>query len=395
MLKLVHNDFEIAVELCLLYLSLLTSTYFEYIKGENEDGWKSLKSGYLRALFNVKPDTYKAIREVLEKGLKYDNILECDHKSVKGMKCFAHRLGDEFFGKVVKPYVLKTELVKQLWKNNQERIFNQNISNPICRNLISLYPKLKFPTYEEALLKSNELVKSGYITKKGKKLKSLGKHSKSYFREPDNYSFIEDGLKIYQYLTENGIDLPRVGTDKAGGRIIDSLALMPSYIRNMITIDGDPIVECDYSCLHPNIAISTYGGSIEYLTHQKIAEELGIELKDVKTEHLSFFNKHPKHMEKSPLYPYYMKHEPEMMNKIIQEKFRNPRKHKITSQIMFEKEVSIITGVILQLSKEGINVGYVYDALLASPKNAQRVKEVMDKVALEHKVKTISKLNYN
>lgn len=395
MLKNVHEDIEVAIELCLLFLSLLTSTYFTWVNGENEEGWKSLKSDYLRALFKVELNTYKAIREVLENGLKCDNIIECDHESAKGIKCYGHKLGEDFLGKGVVQYLIKTDLVRHLWKKNQERIFYQNIDNPICRNLIDFYPSIKLPSHEEALARSKELVKNGYITKKGKKLKSLGKHSKSYFKDPDIYSFIEDGLKTYQYLTEGGLELPKVGSDYSGGRIVDSLTLMPSYIRSMLTIDEEPIVECDYSCLHPNIAIATYGGSIDYLTHQKIADELNIDLKQVKIEHLSFFNKHPKDMERSPLYPYYIKNELEMMKKLIQEKYNNPRKYKITSQIMFEKEVTIMTDVIIQLSKEGIKVGYVYDAILCSPKDANKVKEVMDKVVIEHGVKTISKLNYN
>ena len=59
---------------------------------------------------------------------------------------------------------------------------------------------------------------------------------------------------------------------------------------------------------------------------------------------------------------------------------------------MFEKEVSIMTDVISQLSKESIRVGYVYDALLCHPTNASRVKEVMDEIVLKHGVKTIAKI---
>ena len=59
---------------------------------------------------------------------------------------------------------------------------------------------------------------------------------------------------------------------------------------------------------------------------------------------------------------------------------------------MLEKEVSIMTDVILQLSKERIRVGYVYDALLCHPNDASRVKEVMDEIVLMHGVKTIAKI---
>ena len=392
MLKNVHEDIEVAIELCLLFSSLLTSTYFTWVSGENEEGWKSLKSDYLRALFKVEINTYKAIREVLENGLKCDNIIECDHKSAIGLKCFGHRLGEEYLGKGVKPYELQTNQVKLIWKNNQERIFNQSFENPICRNLLDFYPSLELPTYEEAFIRSKKMVKNGHTTKKRKKLKSLGKHNKNYFRDPAKYSFVEDGLATYKYLTESGLMMPRVGNKYSGGRIIDSLALMPSYFRSMITINGEPVVECDFSCLHPNIAIATYGGSIEFLTHQKIADELNIDLKQVKIEHLSFFNKHPKDMERSPLYQYYISKEPEMMRKMVKEKYNSFRKYKITSQYMFEKEVEIMTDVILQLSKESIRVGYVYDALLCNPNDALRVKEVMDDIVLKHGVKTTAKI---
>lgn len=392
MLKNVHEDIEVAIELCLLFLSLLTSTYFTWINGENEEGWKSLKSDYLRVLFKIEANTYKAIREVLEKGIKSGNIIECDYESARGIKCYGHRLGENYLGKGVDKYELKTELVKDLWKKNQERIYNQSVDNIICSNLIEFYPSLKLPTYDEAYNRSKKLVKNGYTTKKGKQLKSFGKHSKAYYSDHTKYSFIEDGLKIYHYLTDEGLNIPSVGSEHSGHRIVDSLTLMPSYIRKMITINGVPLVECDFVCLHPNIAISLYGGEAEYLTHQKIAEELSIELKKVKVEHLSFFNKHPKVMEKSPLYQYYMKNEPEMMKGIINEKYQNKRKYKITSQIMFEKEVRIMTDVILQLSKESIRVGYVYDALLCHPNDSSRVKEVMDDIVLKHGVKTTAKI---
>jgi hypothetical protein len=60
---------------------------------------------------------------------------------------------------------------------------------------------------------------------------------------------------------------------------------------------------------------------------------------------------------------------------------------------MFEKEVSIMTHVIQELSKEGIRVGYVYDALLCAPKDVHRIKEVMDYVVLRHGVKTSAKIS--
>lgn len=52
-----------------------------------------------------------------------------------------------------------------------------------------------------------------------------------------------------------------------------------------------------------------------------------------------------------------------------------------------------MTEVIQILSKENISVGYIYDALICQPDNADRVKVVMDEVCLKHGVKTFAKMS--
>ena len=116
----------------------------------------------------------------------------------------------------------------------------------------------------------------------------------------------------------------------------------------MCKLDGKPIFEVDYSCLHPNIAMALYGGKQAFITHRMIADKLNIPISNVKTEHLSFFNKHPKEMQTSPLYQYYLETEPQMMKNLIKEKYASTRRHKTTSQKLFEKEVAIMTDVIKQ-----------------------------------------------
>src|SRR5690606_23644479 len=112
-------------------------------------------------------------------------------------------------------------------------------------------------------------------------------------------------------LVNNGYLTPNVGDYKSGGRVVDSFNLMPSWIRSIVKIDNEEIIELDYKALHPNIAISLYKGSTKYLTHYKVANILKEELSSVKIEHLSFFNKRLKDMMRSPLYHYYSKEEPE------------------------------------------------------------------------------------
>lgn len=150
------------------------------------------------------------------------------------------------------------------------------------------------------------------------------------------------------------------GDAASGDRVVDSFTLMPAWIRKQITIDGKKLAECDYTALHPNIAIKLYGGKESYITHQKAAEKAAIDIKAVKVEHLAFFNKKWVGMKKSPLYKYYLQHEPLMLKRIRKHKAANG--YKVTSHKMFKVEVYIMTDVITSLNAKGIQVLYVYDA---------------------------------
>jgi hypothetical protein len=65
--------------------------------------------------------------------------------------------------------------------------------------------------------------------------------------------------------------------------------------------------------------------------------------------------------------------------------------HKITSQKMFKLEVEIMTDVIKYLNSMGVYVLYVYDALLCEEKDKTLVAETMNRIILEHGVKTCVK----
>jgi hypothetical protein len=54
--------------------------------------------------------------------------------------------------------------------------FNQAVKNPICNNLIQIYPKIELPSSDDLLVIGKQLVKEGYTTKKGKILFMRNKH---------------------------------------------------------------------------------------------------------------------------------------------------------------------------------------------------------------------------
>jgi hypothetical protein len=79
-----------------------------------------------------------------------------------------------------------------------------------------------------------------------------------------------------------------------------------------------------------------------------------------------------------------------MIRAIEKEKISSEFKYRITSRKLFKKEVEIMTEVIIRLNAQGIYIGYIYDALICHPKDAQIVAQVMNEVVLELGVKTIA-----
>ena len=122
------------------------------------------------------------------------------------------------------------------------------------------------------------------------------------------------------------------------------------------------------------------------ITHEIAAEYLGIERNEAKKEHLKFFNRRIKSMKKKKLWRYYSQQEPDMMQRINEEKRRFG--HKATSKKLFKEEVDLMTAIVEILNKEGIYLGYVYDALICHPKHKERVLQVMNEVARERGILT-------
>ncbi|MDX6180640.1 hypothetical protein SGQ44_00640 [Flavobacterium sp. Fl-77] len=393
LLKEIHKDVEVAIELCLLFCTQLNSTYFDIKNGSQPSGWKSLRAEYLRDFLSLNPLTYKKVIKALEEPLKKGAILECDHISIIGEKNHFYRLTPPYLGKGIVSYDLKTKEAKSLLNKHYYRVLSEAKKNPICENLIRFYQDITLPSIDQINKEADRLIASGYVTKKGKKLRKLNGHARTYYKNHKELSFVEDAIEIFEYLTDNVLLIPTFGGVKSGGRVVDYFTLMPSWIRNLVLINGQAHVECDYSCLHPNIAITLYDGSASYLTHGDLGSELNIDVNTVKKEHLSFFNKEVWQMQQSPLYPYYQHNEPIMLQNIIAEKYSSQYKHKITSRRLFAKEVEVMTAVIQQLNKEGIFVGYVYDALFFHPDYAKRIKEVMDTVIQQYGIKTVAKLS--
>lgn len=382
-LKKIDSDLTTAIELCLLVVSQLNSTLF------SEDKYKALNSTILQSLTSTNnSNTYKKILELMIVGTKTGSIIEVYNGGMytAGVASRQYKLGEAYLNAGLTMYTLTTEKVKNLNNTRYWKTFNQVMVNPICSNVAKFYGLITLPTVEEVLEEGKRLVKEKYRTKKGKLLTMLNKNDRKRWKDANQRSFVEDGVDMFTYLTSNGFILPIPGDYKSGGRVVDSLSLMPSWIRNMITINGVRLTECDYTCLHPNLAVNIYGGDTKFITHKKVAEFLDIDVKIAKIEHLSFFNKQQTGMEKSELWNYYMENETNMMANVLAEK--ETTNYRRTSARLFEKEVELMTNVISQLNNAGVYVGYVYDALVCEAQYYNSVCDIMDKTAAQMNIFT-------
>jgi hypothetical protein len=131
LLKKIHPDANVAIELCLLFIAELNSTYFDWLKSYETNRWKRLHSKYLKKYFNSSPTLYKVIREVLTTELKKGPIIECDYIHIKGEKSYCHQLGEAYFGKGLKDYTLTTPEAQKIYNNKLFDKYCRSVKNPI------------------------------------------------------------------------------------------------------------------------------------------------------------------------------------------------------------------------------------------------------------------------
>lgn len=397
LLTKIHSDIKVAKELCLYFLSFITETMYETDNEETFTMGKNLLASnlawYLRSPRRETKDTtiYQNIINALKAGTPDKGAFIIVGDSYMPGE-FSRRYNLTTTYKCgIQSYTLKTKFVKDIVTRNTREKLIKAYTSPIAVNLIRLYDYLDLPTKEELLEKGKQLSKEGYTTKKGKILTMKYRKDKSYWKDADNRSFVEDDIELFEYYTSYGFMIPVIG-DENCPRVYDSLSLMPSWIRNEIKFDGQKMYEADYKCLHPNLIMNIYKGSTQYITHKKVADDLGLDIKEVKTKHLSFFNLKANHLESSKLFKYYNNNEPLVISKVLEDK--KIHGHKYTSKLLFTLETELMSKVINKLNSESIFVGYMFDALFVAENNVNKVIEVMNETALEMNIFTTADTNY-
>ena len=379
----IDKDFEVAKELVMLVINRLV-----IVNVEDKDKWFTLSQNQISMMLFGKINKrtikkVKAIFSLLHYETKNGIIVECDINYIPMKKSFGYRLSDPYKLKGIVKYELKTDKVKTLYRQHQYVLLKKINNNVIVENLYGMYSKIELPTEQTIIEHAKILIKNKFTTKKGKVLKFRNKKSKS-FDNTEKYSYVEDNIDIFNYYTDGGYIIPTVSDEYF--RVTDSFTLLPSWIRDLCKIDNRRLVELDYTALHPNIAISLYGGSTEYLTHDLVSETTGIDKSMVKRQHLMFFNLQLSHMLNSKLIGFYQQYEPEMVKNIVNDK-KTYGQTNITKKL-FKMEVDIMTSVVKKLNSKNIYVLYIYDALCCHPKHQETVKEIMNETIIEFNVKT-------
>lgn len=391
----IHRDTHLAIEYCLVFLSNFCNVDYE---NSNQENWKALSSVILQEQIPGSDARYKKVINLLSsKIFSLSSIIEVklNEKGTEsyevGKQSKQYRLSDKFLNQGFVKYEISSVFLINHRLKQRDNSIKEAIANPIAKNLLTVYPKISFPTQQEILLEAKLLVKNKYYNSKGKKLTILNGRKKSDLKDFDKRVAYEDNLKRYNHLIGRGILVPTISGERGGGRVYDSFNMMPSFIRNLIKIDNERVVNIDFKCFHPNLSMKLYNGDIKFLTHQYIADELKLDVKDIKVEHISFFNKEPYQMEQSKLFEYYKKNEKVMLENLIRDK--NENKNINTSQRMFELEVKIMTECIKRLNEMNIYPLYIFDALLVKLSNRKMTQSVMNEVVKEMGVYTVADIN--
>ena len=381
------NNNDLNVELCLIFISLLARNPTD----ENlKNKYMQISSESLKELFNS--TKYIKIKNVLLNGSeKSGPIILCDDKSEKKVKCYGYKLADNYYQKGWCTYELKSPKAKDIYFKSVKSKLIKALENSLSSKILHSYESIKLPSSDEIKTEAKRLVGIEYKNSKGKRLVSLNKKKKenrltnlkSKHGKNSEFSFVEESIKKYKSLTKPYI-IPSIGDKKSGGRVVDSFTLMPSWIRNLVKIDGQPIRQYDFTALHPNICLKLYATGeekerLEGDVHTKLAEKFNTDRNTIKIENLSFFNKQYRDMLTSPLWEMYCNEAPVMMDNIINEKDSSPYKHKVTSMNLFKFEVNLMTEIVKKLNDEQ-KIIYVYDAIYGIDDN---IALIMNTVAAD------------
>lgn len=349
-----------------------------------------LNAVILRRISNYGSDNYR-YKRVMDLLIKRGVIELYKEYSTKASRSRMYNYPESIMKTKLEKYELKHEQSIEMNTDYIVKTIKDVEDNPIAKTAFYTRFKVELPTLEEAEESLVNAYKRGYKNNKGDPLRRIGKKNRNRFK--GKCVFIEDYLENYKLLKDS-LYMPLIGGDRSGGRVVTPFTLMPSVIRKGIKIRGIELVDCDFSCAHPNMIWKVLGLQIEEtITHEMVAryitkgfdslseEDKKKAIKKVKREHLMYFNMPHKSMVHLEVHKYYKDKCGDMVEKLI--RLKKSRGHKEISSRLFKLEVEIMTEVQKELTKRSIDAVYVYDCFMVEPHNKEYVDYLMQRVALE------------
>jgi hypothetical protein len=402
--KLLKRDMQIPKEIrdeCALLISNLYRPY------EVEVGIPLPNKTYLRKIFDDKRTATRALKILLKGSEQQGPIIEVIQKANpnKGL-CTEYRLTAKYRNRNLQSYTITNKkLLTKLAIMFDEEI-QEVFDNSIMGYQVASYNYIELPTLEDIYEQADEMVNTKATNKDGKIYNYKRKLTEVQLNR-DKYVFIEEQINIFKTLTSNGYITPSY-SEAAGGRVADSFTLMPSWIRKLCTINGNPLIENDFTSLHPVIiayhymnrvsdaeankmksVLKEYNGDL----HAFIAARMGIPRNKVKKSHLSIFNKRIEAMEKDSVWQCWATEFPEYAKVIIEDKqdytmgmnmdgviASGFEPHKNTSRMLFRLEVDLMTEITKELTESNIPGIYVYDAIYTTIDISNLMKKIATKL---------------
>lgn len=365
-LKTINQDTDLAKDVLFKILSNLSFTYYR-AKESNDfyeiQGYKQLHNKILQEQIQLSSKTYVlALKLLISEGL-----IEKGRNYRKGVRSNEYRLINIFFTGKLSKYEYKSNHIKEVNLNFVKGQLGDMFTNPIAKNELLNYHLIQFPNevqVKEHLIKK---AKEGYTNKQGKRLVYLNKRNRDNFKD---CVFVEDYIQQQKYLQR--LIFPIISDN---GRVYTAFNLTPTVIKDIITIFDSPITEIDYCSIMPNVLQNIYGGkNQEEITHDKVANILGISRDKAKLAHLTYFNLEVHKMRFNPVNKYYMENEPEMMRNILKCKENNG--YKQISRNYFKAEVELMNKNVVDAD---FVILYCFDAFYVMEKDANKCRSIMNK----------------
>jgi len=367
-----NNSAKIAGELSLIFASYFTHTIF------NIDKEVTLNAKVMEM------NLTKNYHQIVKLFLKHNIIELVANFSYTNNTSRKYKLNNKILNHSrIKKYKITDNRVKEFYRKSMYRMLAAAEKNYIARRTLLAYMYVDLPS--EAKVKNRAF----YLVKN--KIEKGGKIYRARYKDnykKNTYRFVDKDIKRYKFYVEPSYIIPNI-SEKVG-RVYHTFNMIPSWIRELLNIEGEQMVEVDFAALHPNIAVSLFHGfnSPRHINHQEIADYLNTTKAEVKEGHLRYFNEPVKKMNLNPVDKFYEDKFPSMIDGIKKIKEKN---YRAITYKLFNLETKIMEECMRRFEKEQIVALYIFDAFGVAESKVERTKQIMNEVAEMYNVLTIAK----